>query len=107
MRPRSLVVLALLLSTPALAEAELSDQATGAVYVLGDAADGKVTLTSKADGANDAYVLLQKACLVEHPIYGVGVWQAADGGWRIMVQGTKIVSFEGAAPLENPACVPQ
>jgi len=24
-----------------------------------------------------------------------------------MVQGTKVLSFEGAAPLANPACVPQ
>ena len=104
---RGLVFLALLLSTPALAETELSDQATGAVYILGDAAEGKVTLTSKADGGNDAYVLSQDTCYAENPIYGVGAWQAVNGGWRIMVQGTKILSFEGAAPLENPACVPQ
>ena len=102
-----LVFLALLLSTPAMAETELSDQATGAVYILGDAAEGKVSLTSKADSQNDAYVLWQKACLTEHPIYGVGIWQAVDGGWRILVQGTKILSFEGATPLKNPACIPQ
>ncbi|MFO1133545.1 MAG: hypothetical protein U1E16_16225 [Hyphomicrobiales bacterium] len=104
---RGLVFFALLLSTPALAETELSDQATGAVYVLGDAADGKVTLTSKADGGNDAYVLSQDTCYAENPIYGVGAWQAVDGGWRIMVQGTKVLSFEGAAPLKNPACIAQ
>lgn len=104
---RGLVILALLLSTPALAKSELSDQATGAVYILGDAAEGKVTLTSKADGQNDAFVLSQDTCYAESPIYGVGAWQAVDNGWRIMVQGTKILSFEGAAPLENPACVPQ
>lgn len=104
---RSLVLLALLLSTPALAETELTDQATGAAYILGDAAGGKVTLTSKADGQNDAYVLSQDTCYAENPIYGVGAWQAVDGGWRIMVQGTKVLSFHGAAPLENPACVPQ
>lgn len=104
---RSLAVLALVLSTPALAATELSDQATGAVYILGDAADGKVTLTSKADGANDAFILSQDTCYAESPIYGLGAWQVADGGWRIMVQGSKVLSFEGAAPLENPACVPQ
>lgn len=104
---RGLVCLALLLPTPALAETELSDQATGAVYILSDAAGGKVTLSSKADGANDAFVLSQDTCYAESPIYGVGAWQAVDGGWRIMMQGTKVLSFEGAAPLENPACVPQ
>jgi hypothetical protein len=107
MLTRGLAFLALFLSTPALAETELSDQATGAVYILGDAAEGKVTLTSKADGQNDAYVLSQDTCYAESPIYGVGAWQAVDGGWRIMVQGTKMLSFEGAAPLQNPACVPQ
>ena len=104
---RVLFLFALFLSTPALAETEVTDQATGAVYILGDAAGGKVTLTSKADGKNDAYVLSQDTCYAENPIYGVGAWQAADNGWRIMVQGTKILSFEGAAPLDNPACVPQ
>lgn len=107
MRARGLVFLAMLLSTPALADTELSDQATGAVYVLGNAAEGKVTLTSKADGKNDAFILSQDTCYAESPIYGLGAWQAVDNGWRIMVQGTKILSFEGAAPLENPACVPQ
>ena len=104
---RDLLFLALLFSTPALAESDLSDQATGAVYILGDAAAGKVTLSSKTDGRNDAFVLSQDTCYAESPIYGVGAWQAVDGGWRIMVQGTKVLSFEGAAPLENPACVPQ
>lgn len=104
---RCLAFLALAVSTPALAATELTDQATGAVYILGDATEGKVTLTSKADGQNDAFVLSQKTCYAEHAIYGVGVWQVADDGWRIMVQGTKIVSFKGAAPLDNPACVPQ
>lgn len=104
---RNLVFLALLLSTPAQAATELSDQATGAVYVLGDATAGKVTLTSKADGGSDAYVLSQDTCYAESPIYGVGAWQAVDGGWRIMVQGSKVLSFEGAAPLDNPACAPQ
>jgi hypothetical protein len=104
---RCLAYLALLLSTPALAETELSDQATGAVYILGDAAEGKVTLTSKADGENDAFVLWKDPCFAESRIYGVGTWQAVDDGWRIMMQGTKILSFAGAAPLENPACVPQ
>jgi len=107
MLTRGLALLALLLSTPALAETELSDQATGAVYILGDAAEGKVTLTSKVDGQNDAFVLSQDTCYAESPIYGVGAWQAVEGGWRIMVQGTKVLSFEGAAPLENAACVPQ
>lgn len=104
---RALAVLGLLLSTPALAATELSDQATGAVYILGDAAAGKVTLTSKVDGQNDAFVLSLDTCYAESPIYGVGAWQAVDGGWRIMVQGTKVLSFDGATPLDNPACVPQ
>ena len=104
---RSLALLALLLPAPALAATEISDQATGAVYTLADVADGKVLLTSKADGGNDAYVLSRDTCYAENPIYGIGAWQAVDGGWRIMVQGTKILSFEGAAPLKNPACVPQ
>lgn len=104
---RSLVLLTMFLSTPALAETELTDQTTGAVYILGEGAEGKVTLTSKADGEMDAYVLSQDTCYAEHPIYGMGAWQVVEGGWRIMVQGTQIISFEGAAPLENPACVPQ
>jgi len=104
---RGLFLLSLLLSDPALAATELADQATGAVYILGDAAAGKVTLTSKADGGADAYVLSQDTCYAEHPIYGLGAWQAADGGWRIMVQGTKVLSFAGTPPLANPACVPQ
>lgn len=66
-----------------------------------------MSLTSKADGQNDTYLLSPKTCFTEHPIYGVGLWQAVDGGWRIMVQGTKIVSFAGAPPLDNPACIPQ
>ena len=107
MLTRCLVLATMLFSTPALAETELTEQTTSAVYILGDAAEGKVTLTSKADGEMDAYVLAQDTCYAEHPIYGLGAWQVVDGGWRIMVQGTQIVSFEGAAPLENPACVPQ
>lgn len=104
---RCLVLAMMFLSTPALAETELTDQTTGAVYILGEVAEGKVTLTSKADGEMDAYVLAQDTCYAEHPIYGLGAWQAVEGGWRIMVQNTQIISFEGAAPLENPACVPQ
>lgn len=60
---RCLAFLALAVSTPALAATELTDQATGAVYILGDATEGKVTLTSKADGQNDAFVLSQKNLL--------------------------------------------
>ena len=104
---RCLVLATMFLSTPALAETELTDQTTGAIYILGVAAEGMVTLSSKADGEMDAYVLAQDTCYVEHPIYGMGAWQVVEGGWRIMVQGTQIVSFEGAAPLENSACVPQ
>jgi hypothetical protein len=103
------ITLAILVAfaTPALAETELADQATGAVYILGEVAEGKVTLTSKADGEMDAFALSQDTCYSEHPIYGLGAWQAVDGGWRIMVQGSQIVSFEGTPPLDNPACVPQ
>lgn len=107
MLTRCLAVATMIFAPPALAETDLTDQATGAVYILGDAAEGKVTLTSKADGEMDAYVLSQDTCYAEHPIYGLGAWQAVEGGWRIMVQDTQIISFEGAAPLENPACVPQ
>lgn len=104
---KTMTALLLACATPALAETELADQATGAVYLLGDAAEGKVTLTSKTDGEMDAYTLAQDTCYAEHPIYGTGAWQTVEGGWRIMVQGSQIVSFEGAAPLENAACVPQ
>ncbi|MBL9050011.1 MAG: hypothetical protein JNK19_07865 [Tabrizicola sp.] len=104
---KTLLALLTLLATPALAETELSDQATGAVYILGDAAEGKATLTSKADGEADAYILSQDTCYAEHPIYGLGAWQAVEGGWRIMVQDTQIISFEGTPPLDNPICVPQ
>ena len=107
MLTRGLVLLVLLLPAPARAATEISDQATGAVYTLADVADGKVLLTSKADGGTDAYVLSQDTCYATHPIYGVGAWQAVDGGWRVMVQGTQILSFKGPAPLQNPACVPQ
>ncbi len=107
MLTRCLVLATMFLSTPALAETELTDQATGAVYVLGDVDEGKVTLTSKADGEMDAFVLSQDTCYAEHPIYGLGAWQAVEGGWRIMMQGSQVASFEVAAPLTNPACVPQ
>jgi hypothetical protein len=103
------ILLAVLLAcaTPALAETELADQTTGAVYILGDVAEGKISLTSKADGEMDAYTLAQDTCYAESPIYGIGAWQAVDGGWRIMVQGTQVLSFDGAPPLDNPDCVPQ
>lgn len=104
---KTLIALLLACATPALAETELADQATGAVYLLGEVAEGKVTLTSKADGEMDAFVLAQDTCYAEHPIYGIGAWQVVEGGWRIMVQGSQIVAFEGAPPLDNPACVPQ
>lgn len=106
MRKTSLA-LAQALAFPALAETELADQTTGAVYLLGEVVDGKVTLTSRADGAADTFVLAKDTCYAEHPIYGTGAWQVVDGGWRIMVQGSQIVRFDGAAPLDNPACVPQ
>ncbi len=94
------------LATPGLADTDLPDQATGAVYVLGTATADEVALTNKIDGEMDAYVLT-KDCYATHPIYGLGAWQAVEGGWRIMVGGTQIVSFEGATPFDNPACVPQ
>jgi hypothetical protein len=93
-------------ATPGLAETEIADQATGAVYLLGDPANDEVTLTNKLDGEMDSYVLTAN-CYATHPIYGLGAWQAVEGGWRIMVQDSQTVSFEGAAPLDNPACVPQ
>jgi hypothetical protein len=95
-----------LLAAPAFADTDLADRATGAVYVLGAPAGAEVTLVNKIDGAMDSYVLTQD-CYATHPIYGVGAWQAVEGGWRIMVGGTQIVSFDGATPLDNPACVPQ
>lgn len=104
---RCFVLLTMFLSTPALAGTEMTDQTTGADYILGVVTEGKVTLTSKADGEMDAYVLSQDTCYAEHPIYGLGAWQVVEGGWRIMVQNTQIISFDGAPPLENPACVPQ
>lgn len=104
---KTLIALLCACATPALAETELADQATGAVYLLGDVAEGKVTLTSKADGEMDAFVLAQDTCYAEHPIYGTGAWQVVEGGWRIMVQGSQIVAFDGAPPLDNLACVPQ
>lgn len=104
---KTTIALLLAFATPALAETELADQATGAFYLLGDVVDGKVSVTSKADGEADTFVLAQDTCYAEHPIYGLGAWQTVDGGWRIMVQGSQIVSFEGAAPLDNPDCVTQ
>lgn len=106
MPTRRLTLCLVLIAGPALAETELSDQTTGAVYLLGEAANGEITLTSKADGEIDRFVL-KSDCYAESPIYGLGAWQAVDGGWRIMVQGSQIVRFEGTPPLDNPACVPQ
>ncbi len=106
MPTRRLALCLVLIASPALAETELPDQTTGAVYLLGEPANGEVALTSKADGEMDSFVL-KADCYAEHPIYGLGAWQMVDGGWRIMVQGSQIVSFEGTAPLDNPACVPQ
>ncbi len=98
--------LAMAMASPALADTELADKATGAVYVLTLRDDGTAVLASKADGEMDSYTL-QPKCYAEHPIYGLGAWQAVEGGWRIMVGGSQIVSFDGAPPLDNPACVPQ
>lgn len=98
--------LAMAMASPALADTELADKATGAVYVLTLRDDGTAVLASKADGEMDSYAL-QPKCYAEHPIYGLGAWQAVEGGWRIMVGGSQIVSFDGAPPLDNPACVPQ
>ena len=96
---------ALLVPAAAFADGELTDKATGAVYVLTAKDDGTTVLASKVDEI-DAYTL-QPNCYAEHPIYGLVAWQAVDGGWRIMVQSTQIVSFDGAPPLDNPACIPQ
>lgn len=97
---------AMLAATAVRADTDLTDKANGAVYVLGQAADGTATLVNKLDGEMDRYTLMPN-CYAEHPIYGTGAWLAADGGWRIMVQGTQIVGFDGPPPLESPACVPQ
>lgn len=104
---KSLLAILVACASPALAETDLADKATGAVYTLGDAAEGKVTLTSKADGEMDTYTLAADNCQAEHPIYGVGAWQAVEGGWRIMVQGAQVLGFDGSPPFDNPACVPQ
>jgi hypothetical protein len=101
-----LALCAFFLATPALAETELADKATGAVYVLGDPANAEILLVNKVDGEMDSYILAEN-CYATHPIYGLGAWQAVEGGWRIMVGGTQIVSFDGATPFDNPACVPQ
>lgn len=94
-------------ATPGLADTELADKATGAIYILGAAnADGELPLANKLDGEMDSYLLTQD-CYAKHPIYGLAAWQAVDGGWRIMVSGTQAVSFDGATPFDNPACVPQ
>jgi hypothetical protein len=98
--------LCLAMTSPALADTELTDKATGAVYLLTVKDDGTAVLASKADGEVDTYTL-QSKCYAEHPIYGLGAWQAVEGGWRIMVGGSQIVSFDGDPPLDNPACVPQ
>jgi hypothetical protein len=93
------------LATPAFADEDVTDTATGTVYALTLNDDGTATLASKVDEI-DSFAL-KSDCYAEHPIYGLGAWQAVDGGWRIMVQGSQIVSFEGTPPLDNPACVPQ
>lgn len=98
--------IALLLPAAAFADGELTDKATGAVYVLTTKDDGTAVLASKVDGEMDSYTL-QPKCYAEHPIYGLGAWQAVKGGWRIMMGSSQIVSFDGAPPLDNPACVPQ
>jgi hypothetical protein len=99
------IVLGAALLTPlaARADGEVNDKATGAVYLLTTAGDGTATLAGVDE--IDTYTL-KADCYAEHPIYGLGAWQAVEGGWRIMVQGTQIVSFDGAPPLDNPACVP-
>ncbi len=96
--------LALLMPVAAHADGDLADKTTGAVYVLTTAGDGTATLAGVDE--IDTYAL-KPDCYAEHPIYGLGAWQAVEGGWRIMVQGSQIVSFDGAPPLDNPACVPQ
>lgn len=106
-RPASLLLALAVIASPVLAETELADKATGAVYVLGDAnTDGELPLMNKLDGEMDSYLLTQD-CYAKHPLYGLAAWQAVEGGWRIMVSGTQAVSFDGAAPFDNPACVPQ
>jgi hypothetical protein len=100
------LALAVLAGAAARADAELADKATGAVYVLSAGDAGTMMLVNKTDGEMDSYKL-EPNCYATHPIYGLGAWQAVEGGWRIMVGGTQIVAFDGATPLDNPACVPQ
>ncbi len=107
MKLKSLALSAAVALVPvaALADGELTDKATGAVYVLTASGDGNAVLASKVD-ETDTFTL-KADCYAEHPIYGLGAWQNVEGGWRIMVQGSQIASFDGAAPLDNPACLPQ
>ncbi|WP_137110295.1 hypothetical protein [Rhodobacter sp. SY28-1] len=107
--PKTLTILLALsaFATPAFADTELADKGTGAIYILGNAnADGELPLANKLDGEIDTYLLTQD-CYAKHPLYGLGAWQAVDSGWRIIVSGTQTVSFDGATPFDNPACVPQ
>jgi hypothetical protein len=106
-RPAALFLAITSLVSPAFADTELADKGTGAIYILGTAnADGDLPLVNKLDGEMDSYLLTQD-CYAKHPLYGLAAWQAVDGGWRIMVSGTQAVSFDGATPFDNPACVPQ
>lgn len=99
-----LALAAAALALPALAETELSDRATGAAYVLQDAnANGELPLANKLDGEMDTY-LLTPDCHAKHPIYGMGAWQAVDGGWQVVYSGAPYVSFEGDPPFPGANC---
>ncbi len=108
MRKSGLVTLALVgaIASPALAETELADKATGAIYILGAASEGEVSLTSKLDAEMDRYNLTQD-CYATHPLYGLAGWKADGEGWSIMLGDVQVVSFDGPPPLDGTACTAQ
>ena len=101
---KAILCAVLLAPVAALADTELTDRATGAVYVLTTDTDGALVLASKVD-ESDTF-RLREACIVEHPIYGVGVWKQDARGWTILMQGSKIVSFDGPPPQSKKTCLP-
>lgn len=87
---------------PASAQSEVKDIATGAVYVVTVQADGSATVAGI--DSIDVYTLHADLCVADHPVYGLVSWKAADGGWQISLDGTKLVSFEGEPPATAVKC---